>query len=148
MTFHRSLTRCLLLAGLALCSLLTPASAKEIACPATISVQEAADVTALSGWRAYNSGSNGVRHFYGVGFSEGPPENLVFRTPVKTVATKQEKSETFDFSSGLTGEIWISCFYRDTAMSVTMKMAEKFSRCEVAYDRKTAFRTVKQVDCF
>lgn len=148
MTLYRSLRCCCWLTGVALCSLPTQASAKEIACPATISVQESADVTALSGWRAYNGSANGVHHFYGVGFSEGPPENLVFRTPVKTVATKQKKLEAFDFTSGLTGEIWISCFYRDTAMSVTMKMPEKFSRCEVAYDRKTAFRTVKQVDCF
>ena len=29
-----------------------------------------------------------------------------------------------------------------------MKMPEEFSRCEVAYDRKTEFRTVKQVDCY
>jgi hypothetical protein len=148
MTLHRSLTRCCLLTGVALCSLQTPASAREIACPATVSVQESADVTALSGWRAYNSSVNGVHHFYGVGFSEGPPESLVFRTPVKTVATRQKKSETFDFSSGLTAEIWLSCFYRDTAMSLAMKMPEKFSRCEVAYDEKTAFRTVKRIDCF
>jgi hypothetical protein len=125
-----------------------PALAKEIECPSTIEVQESANLTKLEGWRIYDTSAAGVHHFFDVGFSEGPPEKLVFRTPSKSTATKLKKLDVYDFSSGVTDEIWISCLYRDTALSVTRKLPGKLSRCEVSYDEKTGFRSVKRVDCF
>lgn len=134
-------------AGLLLLSQ-TPALAKQIECPSTIQVQESVDLVKLEGWRTYDTSVQGAHHFFDVGFSEGPPEKLVFRTPSKSTATKLKKLEVYDFSSGITDELWISCLYRDTALSLTKKIPDKFSRCEVAYDAKTGFRSVKRIDCF
>ena len=125
-----------------------PALAKEIECPSTIQVQESADLAKLEGWRTYDTSVAGAHHFFDVGFSEGPPEKLVFRTPSKSTKTKLKKLDVYDFSSGVTDEIWVSCLYRDTALSLTRKLPGKLSRCEVAYDEKTGFRSVKRVDCF
>lgn len=125
-----------------------PAQAREIECPSSIQVQESADLAKLDGWRTYDTSVGGVHHFFEVEFSEGPPEKLVFRTPSKSTATRLKKVDVYDFSSGLTDEIWVSCLYRNTALSLTKKLPEKFSRCEVSYDEKTGFRTVKRIDCF
>jgi hypothetical protein len=126
----------------------TPALAKEIECPSSLQVQESADLAALEGWRAYDNSVKGTHHLFDVAFSEGPPDKLVFRTPSKSTATKLKKLDVYDFSSEISEEVWLSCLYRDTALSLAKKMPEKFSRCEVAYDPKTGFRTVKRIDCF
>jgi hypothetical protein len=125
-----------------------PALAREVECPSTIQVQEAADIAQLEGWRTYDTSVKGAHHFVNVGFSEGPPEKLVFRTPSKSTATKLKKLDVYDFSSGVSDDIWMSCLYSDSAQALTRKMADKFSRCEVTYDPTTAFRTVRRIDCF
>jgi|CZKJ01.1.fsa_nt_gi hypothetical protein len=149
MTFMDDLLKARLVAGVVVLLLLrTAALAKEIECPSTIAVQESADLAHLEGWRTYDTSVKGAHHFFDVGFSEGPPEKLVFRTPSKSTATKLKKLDVYDFSSGVSDDIWISCQYRDTALSLTRKMADKFTRCEVAYDPTTGFRTVKRIDCY
>ena len=119
----------------------------EITCPSSIVVQESADLTDLPGWRARDNSVKGVHHFYGVGLSEGPPENLVYQAPSNTTRTKRTKVEVYDFSS-ISEDVWISCLYRDTSQSLTQRLPKKFARCEVAYDEKTGFRSVKKVSCF
>jgi hypothetical protein len=140
--------RCLATSFVLLLVWQVPALAKEIECPSTISVQESADLAKFEGWRTYDTSVAGAHHFFDVGFSEGPPEKLVFRTPSKSITTKRKKLDVYDFSSGVTDEIWVSCLYRDTALSLTRQLPDKLSRCEVAYDEKTGFRSVKRVDCF
>jgi hypothetical protein len=111
-------------------------------------VQESADLTTVEGWRTYDTSVKGAHHFFDAAFSDGPPEKLAFQEPSKSTATKLKKLDVYNFSSDASGEIWISCLYRDTALSLTRKMPDKFSRCEVEYDEKTGFRSVKRIDCF
>jgi hypothetical protein len=89
----------------------------------------------------------GVHHFYGVGFSEGPPEKLVYQVASSSTKTKKSRVDVFDFSA-ISEDVWISCLYRDTSQALTQKLAKKFARCEVAYDEKTGFRSVKKISCF
>ncbi len=121
--------------------------AREMACPSRIDVQETADLTKLEGWRTYESSVLSKHTFFDVIFSEGPPEKMVFRTPSKTTSSKLKKLEVYDFS-GATDDLWLSCIYRDTAISLTQKMPEKISRCEVLYNPKTGFRSVERIECF
>jgi hypothetical protein len=138
-----------LLAGMVVVMLArTPALGKQVECPSTVAIQESADLAQLEGWRTYDTSIKGSHNFFDVGFSEGPPEKLVFRTPSKSTVTKKSKLEVYDLSSGVSGELWISCIYRDTALSLTRRLPEKFSRCEVAYDPSTGLRSVKRIDCF
>jgi hypothetical protein len=119
----------------------------EIQCPPNVAVQESADLTDLQGWRAHDNSVKGIHHFYGAGFSEGPPEKLVYQAPSSSNRTKRSKVDVYDFSS-ISEDVWISCLYRDTSQSLTQKLPKKFSRCEVAYDEKTGFRSVKKISCF
>jgi hypothetical protein len=119
----------------------------DIHCPSTLVVQESANLADLPGWSAHDSSRNGIHHFYGVGFSEGPPEKLVHQAPSSSTKTKKSKVDTFDLSS-VSDDVWISCLYRDTSQSLTQKLPKKFLRCEVAYDEKTGFRSVKKISCF
>jgi hypothetical protein len=119
----------------------------EIRCPSSVVVQESAILTDLQGWRAHDNSVKGIHHFYGAGFSEGPPEKLVYQAPSSSTRTKRTKVDVYDFSS-ISDDVWISCLYRDTSQSLTQKLARRFSRCEVAYDEKTGFRSVKKISCF
>jgi hypothetical protein len=125
-----------------------PAFAEQVECPSTIEVHEAADLEKLPGWRAHDTSINGVRHFSAVGFSEGPPEERVFQTPAKTSQSARAKKDVYDFSGPRSAPLWIMCIYSETALTVTKALSEHFSRCEVAWDEKTGFRTVKRFDCF
>jgi hypothetical protein len=140
--------RCGLLAAIVflLCNAAVSQST-EIQCPARVVVQESADVTELQGWRAHDNSVKGIHHFYGAGFSEGPPEKLVYQAPASSTRTKRSKVEVYDFSA-ISDEVWISCLYRDTSQSLTQKLPKRFSRCELAYDEKTGFRSVKKISCF
>jgi hypothetical protein len=120
--------------------------ATAVECPSTLMVRESVDL-AMEGWRARDTSLKGSHHFFDVAFSEGPPEKLVYQTPSKSTATKTKKSDVYDFSS-VSDDVWISCLYRDTSQSLTRNLAKKFSRCEVTYDEKTGFRTVKRINCF
>lgn len=119
----------------------------DIQCPSTLVVQESADLADLQGWRSRDNSVKGIHHFYGAGFSEGPPEKLVYQAPSGTSRTKRSRVDVYDFSS-IADDVWISCLYRDTSQSLTQKLPKKFSRCEVTYDEKTGFRSVKKVSCF
>ena len=119
----------------------------EIQCPSTLVVQETAELTKLGGWSAHDTSLNGIHHFFDVAFSEGPPEKLVYQTPTKSTATKVKRVDVYDLSS-ISDDVWISCLYRDTSQSLTRKLEKKFARCDVAYDEKTGFRTVKRINCF
>jgi hypothetical protein len=119
----------------------------EIQCPSSVAVQESPDLTELQGWRAHDNSVKGVHHFYGVGFSEGPPEKLVYQVASSSTKTKKSRVDVFDFSA-ISEDVWISCLYRDTSQALTQKLAKKFARCEVAYDEKTGFRSVKKISCF
>jgi len=121
--------------------------ATPIQCPSTLRVQESTDLANLEGWRPYDTSHEGIHHFYDIAFSEGAPERLVYQTPSNSTSTKRKKVDVYDFTR-FTDDIWISCLYRDTSQSLTRKLERKFSRCEVAYDEKTGFRSVKQVECF
>lgn len=138
-----------LLAAMMVFSLCHPAVSQstEIACPSSVVVQESADLSGLQGWRGHDNSVKGVHHFYGVGFSEGPPEKLVYQAASNTTRTKRSKVDVYDFSS-ISEDVWISCLYRDTSQSLTQKLPKKFSRCEVAYDEKTGLRSVKKISCF
>jgi len=119
----------------------------EIQCPSSVVVQESADLTSLPGWRVQDNSVKGAHHFYGVGFSEGPPEKLVYQAASKSTRTKRTKVDVYDFSA-ISEDVWISCLYRDTSQSLTQKLPKRFSRCEVTYDEKTGFRSVKKISCF
>lgn len=119
----------------------------QIQCPSSVVVQESADLTDLQGWRAHDNSVKGIHHFYGAGFSEGPPEKLVYQAPSSSTRTKRSKVDVYDFSS-ISEDVWISCLYRDTSQSLTQRLPKRFSRCEVAYDEKTGFRSVKKISCF
>ena len=119
----------------------------EIHCPSSVVVQESADLTELQGWRAHDNSVKGIHHFYGVAFSGGPPENLVYQAHSSSTRTKRSKVDVYDLSS-VSDDVWISCLYRDTSQSLTQKLPKRFSRCEVTYDAKTGFRSVKKISCF
>jgi len=119
----------------------------DIQCPSTIVVQELLNLTDLPGWTAHDNSVKNIHHFYGIGFSEGPPEKLVYQVPTATTKTNKSRVDVFDFNA-VSDEVWISCLYRDTSQSLTQKLPKKFSRCEVAYDEKTGFRSVKKISCF
>lgn len=119
----------------------------DIQCPSILRVQESADLKDLAGWSAHETNVNGVHHFYGIGFSEGHPEKLVYQVPASSNKTKKSRVDVFDFTS-ISDDVWISCLYRDTSQSLTQKLPKKFSRCEVAYDARTGFRSVKKITCF
>lgn len=144
-----TVARCGLLAAIVFLLLSHPAVSQstEIQCPSSIVVQESADLTNLPGWRTHDNSVKGVHHLYGAAFSEGPPENLVYQAPSGGTKTKRSKVEVYDFSA-ISDDVWISCLYRDTSQTLTQKLPKKFSRCEVAYDEKTGFRSVKGISCF
>jgi len=119
----------------------------DIQCPSTIVVQESLNLTDLPGWTAHDNSVNNIHHFYGIGFSEGPPEKLVYQVPTTKTKTNKGRVEVFDFTA-VSDDVWISCLYRDTSQSLTQKLPKKFSRCEVAYDERTGFRNVKKISCF
>jgi len=119
----------------------------EIQCPSKLVVQETVDLATLEGWRPHDTSLKGTHHFFDVAFSEGPPEKLVYQTPSKSTTTKIKRVDVYDLFS-IADDVWISCLYHDTSQSLTRKLEKKFSRCEVAYDEKTGFRTVKAINCF
>ena len=138
------------LLGLAIALLLCPplvGQSTDIQCPSTIVVQESLNLTDLPGWTAHDNSVNNIHHFYGIGFSEGPPEKLVYQVPTTKTKTNKSRVEVFDFTA-VSDDVWISCLYRDTSQSLTQKLPKKFSRCEVAYDERTGFRNVKKISCF
>ena len=119
----------------------------EIQCPSTLIVQETADITSNDGWRTHDNSVKGKHNFYGVAFSEGPPENQVYQVRTKTMEGPRSKTAVYDFSQ-VSDDIWVSCLYRDTSQSLTRKLPQKFARCEVAYDPTSGFRSVKKITCF
>lgn len=123
------------------------AQATPIECPSTLQVKESAELANLEGWRTYDTSQQSTHNFYDIGFSEGPPEKLVFQNPSKSTSTKLKKVDQYDFTR-FKEDIWIFCLYRDTSQSLTRKLEKRFSRCEVAYDEKTGFQTVKRIECF
>jgi len=122
-------------------------SQSTVSCPSTIVVQELPNLANAPGWSAHDNSVKGVHHFYGVAFSEGPPEKLVYQVPASSNKTKDSRVDVFDLTS-TSEDVWISCLYRDTSQSLTQKLAKKFSRCEVTYDPRTGFKSVKKISCF
>jgi hypothetical protein len=119
----------------------------DIRCPSTLVVQESPNLSDLPGWSARDNSVKGIHHLYGVGFSEGPPEKLVYQAPSRSTRTKKARVDVFDFAA-ISEDVWISCLYRDTSQALTQKLPKKFSKCEVAYDEKTGFKSVKKITCF
>jgi hypothetical protein len=130
-----------------LCETLARSQSTQIYCPVALHVQEAPDLAKLEAWHAYDSSYKGMHPFYDIAFSEGPPEKLVYRNPTHSTKTKLKRMDAYEFAQ-VSEDMWISCLYRDTSQTLTRKLEKKFSRCEVSYDPKTAFRTVKGIECF
>src|SRR5579884_2000657 len=99
----------------------------EIHCPSTLTVQESPLLNDLPGWIAHDNSVKGLHHFYGIGFSEGPPEELVWQAPASSTKTNKSRVDTYDLTA-ISQDVWISCLYRDTSQSLTQKLPKKFSR--------------------
>jgi hypothetical protein len=138
------------LLGSAMALLLCPpvlSQSTDIQCPSTVVVEESLNLTDLPGWTSHDTSMKNVHHFYGVAFSEGPPEKLVYQVPTTKTKTNKSRVDVFDLTS-VSEDVWLSCLYRDTSQSLTQKLPKKFARCEVTYDARTGFRSVKKVSCF
>jgi hypothetical protein len=133
--------------ALALCTFPALAAAGAIECPATLPVEESLAPHAAEGWTAYDTRQGPAYHFFGVTFSQGPPQDRVFLTPSKTVRTKSAHEDEYDFKSAGITDVWILCQYRDTSIGIAKKLETGVSRCRVTYDAKSGFRSVKSTEC-
>ncbi|MGO9413426.1 MAG: STY0301 family protein [Spirochaetia bacterium] len=122
------------------------ADADTIRCPPTITVKEAL-AAPQTGWQAYDLNGSGTYTFYGAMFSEGPPDARVILTPARLNHTKREKTETYDMTAVAFDNLWLTCLYRDTSVTLTKKLEGSFRECRITYDPTTGFETVLQVDC-
>jgi hypothetical protein len=124
----------------------TAALAADMQCPLQITVHEQTDASQVNGWEVYNGSRHDVHHFYGVAFSQGPPGDLVYLNPRKTVSKGPGKVEIYDFGSEIAGDIYISCLYRETSQVITKRVEPKPVQCKVSYDPKRV-DAVKSVSC-
>jgi hypothetical protein len=121
--------------------------ATDIQCPAQIQVSEQTDMSGTHEWLSFDSSPHGVHHFYAVAFSEGPPSERVYFNPREVAATATRKVEYYEFGNQLTGDLWISCMYRDSSLVVIKKIDPKPVSCRITYDLETGLRSVKTVHC-
>jgi hypothetical protein len=130
----------------ALCAVASVSEAQAIECPASIPVQESVAPAAVQPWLVYDT-KEGPYNFYGVTFSDGPPQNRLFLAPSKAIRSKSSRQEIYDFKSAQVTAVWLLCLYRDTSIAISRKLEGSVARCRVTYDPKTQFRSVKAVDC-
>lgn len=132
--------------GVALAALAVLTRAHAVECPATVPVEESLAAAAVAPWTPFDT-LQGAYYFYGVTFSDGPPQNRVFLTPVKTVRLKSKHEDVYDFKAAGITEVWLLCQYRDTSIGVARRLEPGIGRCRVIYDATTDFRSVKSIDC-
>jgi hypothetical protein len=131
----------------ALCAFPALGGAAAIECPATLPVEQSLAPHAAEGWTAFDTRQGPAYHFFGVTFSDGPPQNRVFLMPAKTVRLKSTHEDVYDFKAAGITDLWILCQYRDTSIGIAKKLEPGIGNCRVTYDAKTGFRSVKSIDC-
>jgi hypothetical protein len=131
----------------ALCAFPAVGGASAIECPATVPVEESLAPHAVEGWTAFDTRQGPAYHFFGVTFSQGPPQDRVFLTPAKTVRKKTAHEDLYDFKAAEITDVWILCQYRDTSIGIAKKLQPGIASCRVIYDAKTDFRSVRSIDC-
>lgn len=113
--------------------LLNPAmaSAENLRCPDSIVVLENAKELP-EGWFAH---ADEVPHrLTRVGFFDGNPKERAELAPEKETRKKGKRYALWRFDAGTEQNIWISCSYGRTAMTLVQPLKKPYTRCTVISD--------------
>lgn len=109
----------------------TMTSAESLACPDSLIVQE--NVTALpEGWFAH--GGEVTHWLMKVGFFDGNPKEKAELAPEKETKKRGRWRSVWRFDSETAKDVWISCSYGRTAMTLVKPLKKPYKRCEVVFD--------------
>lgn len=119
----------------------------DVSCPISISVSQslAAPVT---GW---TEGTESLpTELSGVTVFDGPPEELASLVPDSDSEDDKTTTEFWTLATNPRG-YWITCHYSSTAVTLTQRLPDSATGCEVVREREIAFiggqKVVRRVTC-
>lgn len=109
----------------------TTIAAESLVCPDSIIVQE--NVTELpEGWFAHRGE---VPHrLMKVGFFDGNPKEKAELAPEKETENKGKWRSVWSFDAKTAQDLWISCSYGRTAMTLAQPLKKPYKSCSVVSD--------------
>lgn len=109
----------------------TMTAAESLACPDSIIVQE--NVTELpEGWFAH--GGEVPHRLMKVGFFEGNSKEKAELAPEKETKKRGRWRSVWRFDAETAKDVWISCSYGRTAMTLVQPLKKPYKRCTVVSD--------------
>jgi len=111
-----------------ICAIPNLSYAEQLVCPKAISVQERVGETP-DAWTAL---PDGLPHqLKGIGFYEGHPEKLAALAPEQETKKKGFLYSTWSFNSETAKNLWMSCTYGRTSMTLVRPLNKIYSQCIV-----------------
>lgn len=125
----------------------TGASAENLRCPDSIVVQE--NVTKLpEGWFAH--GDEVPHRLMRVGFFDGNPKERAELAPEKETRKRGKRYAVWRLDAATAKNVWISCSYGRTAMTLVQPVPKPYTKCTVVSDTAVTLDgqpSVVSIDC-
>ena len=117
------------------------AQADQLDCPQSISVKESLDQAAPASWST--NIDTAARYLAGVTFFDGPPTENMSISPTKdSPSSKKDRIAYWNFGANET-QIWLSCRYLDTGISLSKPLPNKYKGCTVLYGPGGLVKSIK-----
>jgi|GEM_PF-857541 len=123
------------------------AASDPVGCPATISVSQHL-TTDIAGWRAVLDDTPHL--LANIMFYEGLPEERTSLVNDATTKTVGKETATWRFLPRAGRQIWVTCNYAGTAVTLAKSLPAKISACSVTYNTRQSIGgmpVIERVSC-
>jgi hypothetical protein len=145
--FHVKWISAALIVGLRFFACPEPASAQEIYCPESISVEQTV-ATIPEGWTVRQD--EAASTLEGITFYSGPPEEKASLVYDQWTKRNGLAYGVWRFQPKSSHPIWLSCRYSSTRVLLAKQLPAETSECTVAYDPKVTVSgslEIRKIDC-
>jgi len=145
--FHVKWISAALIVGLRFFACPEPASAQEIYCPESISVEQTV-ATIPEGWTVRQD--EAASTLEGITFYSGPPEEKASLVYDQWTKRNGLTYGVWHFQSRASHPTWLSCRYTFTRVVLAKQLSADTSECTVTYDPKVTISgspEIRKIDC-